>query len=166
MGMTISFIERCAVSLGLIPETPPFTESAAGTALCSHPKPETWDDVVEIDPHQWPAKQVERNYRLVPTTCFNCESACGLLAYVDKETYEIRKFEGNPLHPASRGRLCAKGPATVNQINDPDRILHPLKRVGKRGAGQWERISWQEALETIASRISKALEEDRRDEVV
>jgi anaerobic selenocysteine-containing dehydrogenase len=166
VAVTPSFIERWAVSLGLIPETPPFSESSAAAALCSHPKPETWDDIVEIDPHQWPAKKVERNYRLVPTTCFNCESACGLLAYVDKETYEIRKFEGNPLHPASRGRLCAKGPATVNQINDPDRILHPLKRVGKRGAGQWERITWQEALETIASRISKALEEDRRDEVV
>src|SRR5215217_4631801 len=90
-AMSPSFIERWAVSLGLIPETPPFSESSAAAALCSHPRPKTWDDVVEIDPHQWPAKQVEHRYRLVPTTCFNCESACGLLAYVDKETYEIRK---------------------------------------------------------------------------
>ena len=64
---------------------------------------------------------------LVPTTCFNCESACGLLAYVDKDTLEIRKFEGNPEHPGSRGRNCAKGPATLNQINDPDRILLPAE---------------------------------------
>jgi anaerobic selenocysteine-containing dehydrogenase len=70
----------------------------------------------------------------VPTTCFNCESACGLLAYIDKETLEVRKFEGNPEHPGSRGRNCAKGPATLNQIHDVDRILYPLKRVGKRGS--------------------------------
>jgi anaerobic selenocysteine-containing dehydrogenase len=44
---------------------------------------------------------------------------------VDKETIEIRKLEGNPHHPGSRGRSCAKGPATINQITDPERILHP-----------------------------------------
>ena len=103
-----------------------------------------------IESSGWPSQRTERRYDLVPTTCFNCESACGLLAYVDKETRSIRKFDGNPVHPASRGRLCAKGPATINQINDPDRILHPLKRVGKRGEGQWERIGWPEALEMIA----------------
>ena len=48
---------------------------------------------------------------------------------------EVRKLEGNPAHPGSRGRNCAKGPATVNQINDPERILYPLKRVGQRGEG-------------------------------
>ena len=72
---------------------------------------------------------------LVPTICFNCEAACGLLAYVDKETAQIRKFEGNPRHPGSRGRNCAKGPATLNQVDDPERILYPLKRGGQRGSG-------------------------------
>ena len=52
----------------------------------------------------------------------------------------IRKFEGNPLHPGSRGRNCAKGPATINQINDPERILYPLRASGARGAGKWERV--------------------------
>ena len=59
----------------------------------------------------------ERHYQLVPTTCFNCESACGLLAYIDKDTNQIQKFEGNPENPGSRGRNCAKGPATLNQVN-------------------------------------------------
>ena len=86
-----------------------------GSHLAYCPPVEKWEDWVELDPEAWP-RRVENHYPLVPTTCFNCESACGLLAYVDKETYEIRKFEGNPLHPASRGRLCAKGPATINQI--------------------------------------------------
>ena len=102
----------------------------------------------------------------MPTTCFNCESACGLLAYIDKETHKIQKFEGNPENPGSRGRNCAKGPATLNQVNDPDRILYPVKRAGKRGEGKWERVGWDEVLDTIATRIRKAIVEDRRDEIM
>ena len=134
-------------------------------SLSSFPPVEQWDDWREIDPRVLP-EQVEHRYTLVPTVCFNCEAACGLLAYVDKDTYEIRKFEGHPLHPASRGRNCAKGPATINQVNNPDRILYPLKRTGGRGEGGWERVSWEEALDDIAARIKRALDEGRRDEVV
>jgi anaerobic selenocysteine-containing dehydrogenase len=129
------------------------------------PPPARWDHWVELDAKSWPRK-VSRAYRLVPTICFNCESACGLLAYVDKETGRIRKLEGNPVHPGSRGRTCAKGPATLNQIEDPHRILHPLKREGPRGGGKFVRISWDEALGTIAARIGKALREGRRTEVM
>jgi anaerobic selenocysteine-containing dehydrogenase len=124
-----------------------------------------WDDWVEYDPAAWPRK-VERRYMLVPTTCFNCEAACGLVAYVDKQTLEIQKLEGNPHHPGSRGRNCAKGPATKNQIEDPGRILHPLKRVGPRGSGRFERTSWDEVLDTLAARIRAALQENRRTEVM
>jgi anaerobic selenocysteine-containing dehydrogenase len=134
-------------------------------ALVSYPSPDRWDDWVEFDARAWP-KKVERRYQLVPTVCFNCEAACGLLAYVDKDSGEIRKLEGNPLHPGSRGRNCAKGPATINQINDPERILYPLKRTGNRGEGSWERTTWDEVLDTFAAKIRKALEENRRDEVV
>ena len=155
-----NFIEKLATKLGLIPEIPVNSQSSMPENLACAPPPDQWDDWVEVEARGWPAKRVERHYDLVPTTCFNCESACGLIAYVDKETQTIRKFEGNPVHPASRGRLCAKGPATINQINDSDRILHPLRRVGKRGEGKWEKITWQEALETVASRIRKALEEE------
>ena len=124
--------------------------------LAAFPPKERWDDWVELDSRSWP-RRVERHYMLVPTTCFNCESACGLLAYVDRDTLTVRKFEGNPQHPASRGRNCAKGPATLNQINDPDRILYPLKRVGKRGAGRWAQVSWDDALSDIAERIRTAI---------
>ena len=143
----LSLIERLAVGLGLLKDVPPQWQGVGSAELKPSPPPDRWDDWVEIEPRGWPARKIERNYRLVPTTCFNCESACGLLAFVDKKTSTIRKFEGNPLHPASRGRLCAKGPATINQINDPDRILHPLKRSGQRGEGKWEKITWQEAVE-------------------
>src|SRR5882724_12089326 len=133
--------------------------------LAAFPPKERWDDWTELDSQAWPRRK-ERHYSLVPTTCFNCESACGLLAYVDKETHQIQKFEGNPENPGSRGRNCAKGPATLNQITDPDRILYPLKRSGKRGAGNWERVSWDEVLDDIAARIRNAIVEDRRDEIM
>ena len=87
-------------------------------SLRSFPPTERWDDWEEYDPAAWPRK-VARRYRLVPTICFNCEAACGLLAYVDPQTLRIQKFEGNPEHPGSRGRNCAKGPATLNQVYDP-----------------------------------------------
>jgi len=133
--------------------------------LAAFPPKERWDDWTELDSQAWPRRK-ERRYSLVPTTCFNCESACGLLAYIDKETNQVQKFEGNPENPGSRGRNCAKGPATLNQITDPDRILYPLKRAGKRGAGKWERVGWDEVLDTIAARIRKAIVEDRRDEIM
>jgi anaerobic selenocysteine-containing dehydrogenase len=135
------------------------------TELASYPPRERWDDWTELDSRAWP-KRVERRYMLIPTTCFNCESACGLLAYVDKETLEVRKFEGNPEHPGSRGRNCAKGPATINQAHDPDRILHPLRRTGRRGENEWARVSWDQALDEIAARIRKALNEGRNNEVM
>ena len=133
--------------------------------LASFPPKERWNDWVELDSRAWP-RRVEKRYMLVPTTCFNCESACGLLAYVDRDTLEVRKFEGNPEHPGSRGRNCAKGPATANQITDPDRILYPLKRAGARGSGHWTRVSWDEALDDIAGRIRRALEEGRQKEIM
>ena len=133
--------------------------------LASFPPKERWNDWVELDSKAWP-RRVERRAMLVPTTCFNCESACGLLAYVDRDTLQVRKFEGNPEHPGSRGRNCAKGPATVTQITDPDRILHPLKRVGARGEGKWAQVGWDEALDDIAGRIRRALEEKRHHEIM
>jgi anaerobic selenocysteine-containing dehydrogenase len=133
--------------------------------LAAFPPKERWDDWTELDPRAWPQRK-ERHYSLVPTTCFNCESACGLLAYVDKVTGEIQKFEGNPEHPGSRGRNCAKGPATLNQVTDPDRILYPLKRAGKRGEGKWKRTTWDEALDTLAARIRNAIVENRRHEIM
>ena len=142
-----------------------FYQGASRVHLAAFPPRERWDDWVELSSRAWPARE-ERHYMLVPTTCFNCESACGLLAYVDTETGQVRKFEGNPEHPGSRGRNCAKGPATINQVTDPDRILYPMKRSGPRGSGRWERVSWDEALDALAARIRAAITENRRNEIM
>ncbi|HTF55779.1 MAG TPA: formate dehydrogenase, partial [Planctomycetota bacterium] len=142
-------------------------ESKAGPKLDlkAYPPPDQWDDFIENDPAAWPRKK-PRHYSLVPTVCFNCEAACGLLAYVDKETGKIRKFEGNPYNPGSRGRTCAKGPATINQVDDPERILFPLKRAGKRGEGKWARTTWDEVLDDFAKTIRAAIVEGRQAEVM
>jgi anaerobic selenocysteine-containing dehydrogenase len=122
------------------------------------------DRVVEYDARAWPRK-VRRESMLVPTVCFNCESACGLLAYVDTSTFEVRKLVGSPEHPGSRGRNCAKGPATLNQITDPERILYPMRRKGPRGGGQWERVSWDHVLDTFAGRMHEAFALGRNNDV-
>ena len=70
---------------------------------------------------------------------------------------------GNPAHPGSRGRNCAKGPATLNQMYDPERILHPLRRSGQRGSGEWDRVSRDDALTDTGQRRRRAVEEGRQD---
>ncbi|ODR82661.1 formate dehydrogenase [Haladaptatus sp. W1] len=168
----LSRIEKLAESLGLLSDRSTGTSKqrqgtssavnriAAPGELSSYPDPETWHEWVEYDSTGEPTE-----YSVVPTACFNCEAGCGLLTYIDKETGSIRKIEGNPEHPGSRGRNCAKGPATVNQINDPQRIEYPLKRDGPRGSGQWTRVSWDEALDDIAGEMRDAIVADRGNEI-
>ncbi|MHB8621002.1 MAG: molybdopterin-dependent oxidoreductase, partial [Chloroflexota bacterium] len=146
--------------LGVLPPDP-----APNGEFAAFPPADQWDDWTEYESADWPHR-VEKHYQLLPTVCFNCEASCGLLAYIDKDTGEVRKFEGNPAHPGSRGRNCAKGPATINQIHDPERILYPLRRVGPRGGGQWERVQWDDVLADIGGRIGKAIREGRNDQVM
>jgi anaerobic selenocysteine-containing dehydrogenase len=68
------------------------------------------------------------------------------------------KIEGDPSHPISKGRLCAKGLVSLEYFNHPDRLLHPLKRMGEKGKGKWEEISWNEALDITAEGLSHAKE--------
>ncbi len=134
-------------------------------AFKSHPDPSEWDNYVDFESTSWPRKE-RRKYWIVPSVCFNCESACGILAYVDQSTMEVRKIEGNPRHPGSRGRTCAKGVVTPNQLDDPDRIFFPLRRTGARGEGKWERVTWAAALDDIGGRIRRAIVEGRRHELM
>ena len=164
------WIERTAERLGLIESLPqpapdPVERLAPEGQFVEYPPADRWDDWPDPAPPSTGLESSSR-YALVPTICFNCEAACGLLAYVNKDRMEIRKFEGNPMHPGSRGRNCAKGPATINQIRDPDRILYPQKRVGPRGSGKWERVSWDAVLNDLSQRIRQCLQDGRPDEVM
>lgn len=100
----------------------------------------------------------------IPTMCLNCSTVCGMIAKV--ENGKIVKLEGNPKDPNSRGKLCAKGQAAINMVEDPDRLLYPMKRVGPRGSGQWERITWDHAISMVAERLKPLRKESRPEEFV
>ncbi|MEE8483403.1 MAG: molybdopterin-dependent oxidoreductase [Nitrospinota bacterium] len=101
----------------------------------------------------------------VPFTCLTCNIEDGGIAYV--ENGKIVKLEGNPQHAGNRGKLCAKGNAGWQHVYDPERILHPLKRVGARGSGKWKRISWDEALDTVAAKYREHMKSGKdRNELV
>lgn len=89
--------------------------------------------------------------RWVPSTCLQCPGGCGIRVRV----YEGRavKIEGNPDHPLNRGGLCPKGQAGLQALYDPDRIPGPMKKIGGRSSREWEAISWEEALRTVADRL-------------
>ncbi|NIS59920.1 MAG: molybdopterin-dependent oxidoreductase, partial [Proteobacteria bacterium] len=89
--------------------------------------------------------------KAIPSTCLQCYSRCGIIGYT--EYGRIAKIGGNPEHPNSRGKLCAKGQAGINYVYDPDRILYPIKRKGMRGSKNWRRISWEEAYKEVAERL-------------
>lgn len=68
---------------------------------------------------------------------------------------QAKKLEGNPAHPISRGKICARGQAGVQVLYNPDRIQSPMRRVGPRGSGRFQAISWEEALTTLAEGLQK-----------
>ena len=79
------------------------------------------------------------------TTCYMCACRCGIDVHM--KDGKVAYIEGNRDHPVNKGVLCAKGSAGIMQVNAPSRLRHPLKRVGPRGSGEFEEISWDEALE-------------------
>src|ERR1700749_3473757 len=106
--------------------------------------------------------------KVVHAACpHDCPDACGVLITV--ENGRATKIQGNPAHPVTRGFLCAKVAKYLDRVYSPDRVLYPMKRlapkgceasVQKDGRGRpsphepiWQRISWDEALDTITTRF-------------
>ncbi|MEJ2267018.1 MAG: molybdopterin-dependent oxidoreductase [Anaerolineales bacterium] len=89
----------------------------------------------------------------IPTLCEMCVWRCGVLAKVEEG--RVVKLEGNPEHPHSKGKLCARGQSGLMNTYDPDRVLTPLVRVGKRGEGKFRKASWDEALDIVADHMLK-----------
>ncbi|WP_375279924.1 molybdopterin oxidoreductase family protein [Pseudooctadecabacter sp.] len=90
------------------------------------------------------------------TTCYMCACRCGINVHM--KDGKVAYIEGNKDHPVNQGVLCAKGSAGIMQVNAPSRLKAPLKRVGPRGSGEFEEISWEEAL-TIATDWLKPVRE-------
>ncbi len=100
--------------------------------------------------------QRDEGTKIVKTSCRACIANCGVLAYVKNGC--VVKLEGNPVDPMSKGRMCAKGLAGMQALYHPNRNKYPLQRVGKRGDNKWKRISWEEALDTIAKKLMETRE--------
>ncbi len=89
---------------------------------------------------------------IVPGVCSLCSSGCGILARVADGN--VVKLEGNPMHPVNGGALCPKGQAAPELLYNPDRVSGPMKRKGDRGSGQWEAISWDDAIKSAADKLN------------
>lgn len=102
-----------------------------------------------------------------PSICTQCSAGCGIQARIMEGDAEVvrngqlgvvkmglaKKLEGNPKHPINQGKLCAWGQAALQVTYNPDRIKHPLKRVGQRGSGQFAPVTWDEALQELLAQL-------------
>ena len=141
-----------------------FARNLAGTARDSAWRDEQVRQVLENGGRSAESKTVpelrgeaERHARpgeqCWPTVCFSCHSTCEALVYTDEKTGKILRVEGDPDSPQTHGMLCSKGLASFDLCYNPTRIQKPLRRVGPRGSGEFEEISWDEALDTIAKNM-------------
>jgi anaerobic selenocysteine-containing dehydrogenase len=102
--------------------------------------------------------------QIIRSNCRGCHGGCGVLVHV--KDGEVEKIEGDPESPISHGSLCSKGLAFKQLVYHPDRVIYPQKRVGKRGEGKWQRITWDEALDTIANKYKQIIKESGPESIV
>ena len=109
-------------------------------------------DLLDFDPD---LKSVDRPLRGPGVTtrkmlCATCDIACNVVAEVkDERVVRIRSSD----NPAFRDNICMKGVAAPKGFAHPNRLMYPLKRVGERGSGNWERVTWDEAMADIGARL-------------
>ncbi len=87
------------------------------------------------------------------SACDMCFNKCGLIARVQNGV--VKKLDPNPKYLKSRGMLCARGNAGLDQLYNPDRLKYPLLRKGARGEGKWQRLSWDQALDHAAEQMER-----------
>lgn len=100
------------------------------------------------------------NQEIKNTTCYMCACRCGIRVHL--RDGEVRYIDGNPEHPINKGVICAKGSSGIMKQYSPARLTQPLRRRkgAERGAADFEPISWEEAFETLASRLGHLRETD------
>ena len=99
----------------------------------------------------------EAGVEIKKSVCRSCHGGCSTLMHV--KDGELIKVEGDPEGPLNHGKLCPIGAATTQLVYHPDRLKYPQRRIGPRGSGKWERISWDEALDEISEKVLKIREE-------
>lgn len=91
-------------------------------------------------------KEIRRSY------CGLCHPRCGTLLHI--ENGKVVKVTGDPDHPITRGAICERGRLMPDHIYHPRRLNYPLKRVGQKGEGRWQRLTWDQALDEVAGKLS------------
>jgi anaerobic selenocysteine-containing dehydrogenase len=103
--------------------------------------------------------------RIVHAACpHDCPDTCAMLVKV--EDGRAVSVEGDPRHPTTRGFLCTKVARYLERVYNPDRLLYPMRRVGAKGEGRFERITWDEALDTVAGRFRQVAESEDGPETI
>ena len=135
-------------------------------------------DALNVEGHIEDGKFIQNKQQAMSNTqCFGCWTVCGVRVRVDKEKNEVIRIAGNPYHPLSseeqfnydmpideawvklggdqgindRSTACARGAQMGESVSSPYRVLWPLKRVGKRGEGKWERISFEQLIDEVVN---------------
>jgi len=136
---------------------------AAGTALTPIPWKLTDDSSIWSQMWPWTPVPASGEVAFADTVCDLCPGGCGIsVRKVDKRAIKI---EGQSGHPVNDGGICSLGLSGLQLLYGPTRVKQPMKRVGNRGAGQWEPISWDAAIEEIARRLNDIQAADRANEV-
>ncbi len=105
--------------------------------------------------HEKPWRYEQGDLTVTRTSAWSgpgCHLGCGILIYTDKDG-KLVKVEGDPENPFNNGRLCPRCLDLIESVYNSDRILYPMRRTGKRGEDAWERISWDEAYDEIATKF-------------
>src|SRR5262249_12238808 len=98
----------------------------------------------------------EKSVRVVRGACpHDCPDTCAMLVTVESRPDGDRAVQvvGNPDHPTTKGFLCKKVSNYLDRTYSPDRLQYPMRRIGRKGEGRFERISWDAALDEIAARF-------------
>ena len=96
----------------------------------------------------------ELNTEIVKSLCQACGASCSILVYLQED--RVVKVEVDPDSPISRQAICTLGKVSPERLYHPNRLKYPQKRVGERGEGTWQKISWEEAIDTIAEKLTSA----------
>jgi len=115
-----------------------------------------------------PGSRDALHLKTVHASCpHDCPDACSMRVTVDTRTGKAVDVRGDPTHPVTRGYLCNKVNNYLDLVYNERRVMYPRRRVGPKGPGaQWQRISWDEALDEVASRLKQVIDADGPDAVL
>jgi len=100
-----------------------------------------------------------KDVKLIPTLCEMCVNKCAAIARVEDGV--VTKLNPNPMFPKSKNMLCPRGNAGIQALYDPDRLKHPMIRIGEKGEGKFKQVTWDEAFKYITEKTTKILDEEK-----